>query len=283
MKNSCATVVSVAALIAGLGVSGGVVAQSTWNMPGGCTAIASSGFGNSTTCAATTGGATYKASAWSAAVDIPSGGPATGFTSAYLSNQGSSGLGASSQVDPSGSPNHSFDSQAPGTIDMLLLDFGSNNLATLNTVGIKWSSGDADISVLRWIGGPTGPSTSGGILTSTISSAGWELVSSYAGFAANSTAQQNWNTGYSNATKSSWWLISTFNTSVFGASTTCTVGSSSPATKCDEGDDGFKLNYIAATVVANPTTPNQVPEPGSLALAGAALAGMFGMRRRGLR
>jgi hypothetical protein len=82
------------------------------------------------------------------------------------------------------------------------------------------------------------------------------------------------NTGATQA--SSWWLISTFNSALNGGMS-CKKADGTTST-CDNSNDAFKLNFVS-TKAAPP--PGNVPEPGSLALAGLALAGLFVVRRSG--
>ncbi|MDP1534115.1 MAG: PEP-CTERM sorting domain-containing protein [Rubrivivax sp.] len=337
MNNQSAFIVSAVLLAAGMTLSAGASAQSTWNVyngssgGSGCSQNATNtgSFNNSYACTGVgTAGTSMTASAWSSnsdrgatagiqgTVNTTSTNTSTfygaeyalsgsGFASALLSDQGSSGLGGTSRLEAQtaraggdttplspGSPNHAFDSIAPGAFDMLLLDFGSTSVI-LDKIGIGWKQTQADITVMRWTGAtaPTktvGASTMTGDghqnLTSVLynpanpGTAGWQLVGSYQDLGTDSAAPFGDAARSLNTTlSSSWWLVSAFNTTLTGGSSACTAANGSAAT-CTAGNDSFKFNYIATK---NPSPPGlSVSEPSSLALATLALVGGVWSRRR---
>jgi hypothetical protein len=305
-----------------LGSAGPAAAQTAWNLsPAHCTqnATASGSFGNTWTCPSGTPSTSVTLSAWSsdrgttrtgtgAAVTdansyVLSG---SGFASAFLSPQGNSGFGAVSRLEAQearlagdttpltpGSPNHAFDSISPGTIDLLLLNFSSS--IVLSQIGIGWTAGDADVTVLRWAGAGSpfiadGSSTmigdGHGNLSNTLGSTGWSLVGSYSNLATDNTVPFGGaarNTGATDAMASSWWLVSTFNTTLNGGTRNCTAADGKTTTCLPSslvGNDSFKFNYVAFRT-PTPPPPGQVSEPASLALLGiAALAWVASSSRR---
>ena len=250
---------AVSALVASFAFAGAASAQvRSWNM-GDITPTGS--------CASSAGGTTASiGNTWNCS-EQPSGttttlqvsnfgntGTGGAFAAGAVNYQGANlGIGAWNAVEfttLAGSPDHAVDNST--NIDMMLLGFTSSQI--LKNVTFGWTGGDADFQVLRWTGGAltaTAGRTAAQLLTD-----GWALVSNVDGGA---TGTYGVNTGN---LSSSYWLVTAFN-SAFGG----TAGS--------VGVDAFKLLGVGTGL---PTT--SVASPGTLALAGLALAGMFTVRRR---
>lgn len=163
------------------------------------------------------------------------------------------------------SPNHSMDNA--GYTDFLSLNF--TKAVTLTSLSIGWYSTDSDISILRYTG-TTAPTISGKTVGNLVSS-GWELVGHYANL-HNDNMTPIRTVDISNASASSWWIVSAYNSS-YGAATTAYGGSTSGL---DGGNDYVKLLQVAGTV----PNDNKTPEPGSMLLLGMGLVGMIALRRR---
>lgn len=243
-------------------------AQTTWN------------FGNGGNCDITSSRATLNCTVGTNNT-LRAEGYAAAAGSAYvrgtLSDQGGSGLGFTASGEVTAPPQHGFDNN--GQNELLLLNFGTNRVVVTG-VALGWSFNDSDLSLLRWTGSAA-PTTllSGGVTTASLLASGWALVGSADLDGSSSTGQtfgqNSIGTGLAAnaANSSSWWIISSY----FGPTTG----------NLDAHNDYFKLLAIHTTCVSNSTggacnTPprNDVPEPGSLALAGLALAGLAVSRRR---
>lgn len=174
------------------------------------------------------------------------------------------GLGVGNSITESGSSttgtngNHAMDSN-DGSTDMLLLSFSTTQV--LRSVVMGWSGTDGDFQVLACTTASlcsSAPTIAGRNAASLLSN-GWSLVTTVnapgGGFVPDQSFAVN-----SGSVSSSYWLISAYNSSFGGTSL---------------GSVGDSLKVMGVT-----SRPNGVPEPGSLALAGMALLGVFASRRK---
>ncbi len=277
----------LAVSIAGLVFSGATLAQSTWsgtwdwNLP--C---------DPATCSVTgaTGTVTATVSAYGA--ESASG----SFAAASIYNGSNSYLGITSAGENTTNPNHSIDNfrlNNPGSTcstcsqggadyaEALQINF--NQAVNLTQVAVSWTSTDSDAMIFRWDGAgnpdllTTTPTGGNGLLAK-----GWTLVSS-GQFSATAGAAGQLAVVTNPDVYSSYWLVST---------ALSQTNATSGAGKTNTNNDGFKVSSFAGNIYCSGTIDNgvckppgsgggqQVPEPGTLALAAAAFLGLTATRRR---
>lgn len=272
-------------LVALLGASA-AHAASSWNFTGAGAETGANAFGNTRSYSASSGDGNVAVSAWSntknngaslnayiesAYLGVYSGGLGTtnrdAGSSAGDSNEGT--------IQNSSSPGHTMDNNSRN--DSMLFDFGAGKSAQLKSVTVGWWYNDSDIMVLAYTGTGTPTFTSANQGYSNLLASGWSMVKSGTGGAqanylnaAGGAAAQSTNT----ATyvplavndlniSARYWLIGALNTIVQAL----------PA-----GVSDTKRDYVK--IAAMSVSYSQVPEPSSIVLAGAALAGVVALRRR---
>lgn len=234
--------------------------SATWTFTG-TTLEQPAGYGAATD---TVGGVTATATAWANTANGPSGND-TVLASAYLTPQGTSGVGARhADGETTSSPQHAIDND--GRIESVLFSFAGDKV-NLSSTYFGWVSNDSDYSVYAYTG--AGAGSVAGQTYAGLTSNGWSLVGHY-----NSNGSAGSKT-IATGIFSSYWLIGAYNGTGSGM---------------DGNKDYFKLKSVTGATCADTpggrgcgggTPPGgSVPEPGTLLLVGIGMLGLTRIKRR---
>nr|MBL8411711.1 PEP-CTERM sorting domain-containing protein [Dechloromonas sp.] len=198
-----------------------------------------------------------------------------------------SATGADGNEYVNGGSEHAMDNN--GRSEVMLLTF--SEAVALKSLTVGWPAmsanpPDTDLFVLAWIGtgNPTAALTTKTFADIAVDSFdggnGWSLVANLSNVVTSSSNVANFN-GTTTPVSSSYWLVGTGG---FANATATTAGG------VNSGDSGKALGATGANYdyvklagiggsIAQPPG-NNVPEPGSLGLAGLALFGITALRRK---